>query len=115
MDWNQDEELQQVFRTEMEERAPRLIAGAEAMMAGTLTTEITSDSMREAHTVKGTARVMGYLAIADAGAKLETDWRAVMDHELDPTADLGRHFLAISQRLLAAVERQPGLRNLAGQ
>ena len=108
MDWNQDEELQQVFRAEMEERAPRLVAGAEAMIAGTLTAEITSDSMREAHTVKGTARVMGFNAIADAGARLESDWKAVMDHECDPTADLGRHFLAISQNLLPAIDADPG-------
>jgi chemotaxis protein histidine kinase CheA len=107
VDWNQDEELLQVFRTEMEDRAPRLVAGAEAMIAGTLTTEITSDSMREAHTVKGTARVMGFNAIADAGARLESDWKAVIEHDLDPTADLGRHFLAISQQLFAAVDAHP--------
>ncbi|NNC92003.1 MAG: hypothetical protein HKN80_05890, partial [Acidimicrobiia bacterium] len=41
VDWNQDDELQAIFRAEMEERAPRLIEGAQAMIDGGLTTELT--------------------------------------------------------------------------
>ncbi len=63
--------------------------------------------MREAHTVKGTARVMGFNAIAEAGARLESDWTAVMEHQLEATAELGRHFLDISQNLLPAVDAHP--------
>lgn len=104
MEWDKDEELQAIFRTEMEERAPRLVAGAEAMIAGTLSEQLAQDSAREAHTVKGTARVMGFHAIADAGAKLETDWKAVADHALDASPELGARLLAVSAHLLPAID-----------
>ena len=114
MEWNKDEELQAIFRTEMEERSPRLVAGAEAMVAGTLSQELAQDSAREAHTVKGTARVMGFHAIADAGGKLETDWKAIVDHDLEASPELGARLLAVSRELLPAIdadheEGTPGL------
>ncbi|MBT8217490.1 MAG: response regulator [Acidimicrobiia bacterium] len=107
MDWNQDDELQAIFRTEMEERAPHLVAGAQAMIDGTLSAEITEQCVREAHTIKGTAKVMGYDLIGDAGGRLETDWRAIADHTLEPSAELGRRFLALSSHLLPAVDGDP--------
>ncbi|RZV47650.1 MAG: hybrid sensor histidine kinase/response regulator [Acidimicrobiia bacterium] len=107
MDWNQDDELQAIFRTEMEERAPRLIDGARAMIDGTLTAEMTELCAREAHTIKGTAKVMGFEAIGNAGGRLESDWKAVQDHTVDASAQLGRQFLAVSERLLGAVDADP--------
>lgn len=107
MDWNQDDELQAIFRTEMEERAPRLVAGAQAMIDGTLSAEITEQCVREAHTIKGTAKVMGFEVIGDAGGRLESDWRAIADRSLDPSAELGRRFLALSSQLLPAVTGDP--------
>lgn len=92
---------------EMEERGPRLIAGAQAMIDGTLTAELTETTAREAHTIKGTAKVMGFELIGDAGAKLESDWKAVESHKLEPTADLGRRLLALSEQLIPAIEGDP--------
>lgn len=107
MDWNQDDELQAIFREEMEERAPRLVAGARAMIEGSLTADLTEVSAREAHTVKGTAKVMGFSAIGDAASRLESDWKAVQDHSLEPSLELGRRFLAVSEQLLPAVGADP--------
>jgi len=107
VDWNQDDELQAIFRTEMEERAPRLIVGAEAMMDGSLAAELIESCAREAHTIKGTAKVMGFEAIGEAGGRLEGDWKAVADHSLDPSPELGRRFLAVSRQLLPAIEADP--------
>ena len=108
MDWNQDDELQTIFRQEMEERTPRLIDGARAMLDGTLTSELIEGSAREAHTVKGTAKVMGFAAIGDAAGRLEADWKAVLDRSVEPSDVLGRGLLAVSEQLLPAVEADPG-------
>ena len=107
VDWNQDDELQVIFRTEMEERSPRLVEGAQAMIDGALTAETTELCTREAHTIKGTAKVMGFQAIGDAGGRLESDWKAIQDHELEPTEALGRRFLAVSSQLLPAITADP--------
>ena len=107
MDWNQDDELQEIFRSEMNERVPRLIDGARAMIDGSLTAEITELCAREAHTIKGTAKVMGFEAIGDAGGRLEADWKALQDYSLDPSELLGRHLLAISSQLLPAIAADP--------
>jgi chemotaxis protein histidine kinase CheA len=107
VDWNHDDELQEIFRTEMEDRTPRLIEGAEAMIEGTLTAEMTEICAREAHTIKGTAKVMGFEAIGNAGGRLESDWKAVQDHTIEASIQLGRRFLAVSQRLIPAIESDP--------
>jgi len=107
VDWNQDDELQTIFRTEMEDRAPRLIEGARAMIDGNLTAEMTELCAREAHTIKGTAKVMGFAAIGDAGGRLESDWKAVQDYAVDASAQLGRRFLALSQQLVPAIDADP--------
>ncbi len=77
------------------------------MIDGTLTAEVTETCAREAHTIKGTAKVMGFAAIGDAGGRLESDWKAVQDHTLDPSAELGRRFLAVSQQLVSAIDADP--------
>jgi two-component system chemotaxis sensor kinase CheA len=107
VDWDQDDELQAIFRTEMEERVPPLVEGAQAMIDGTLTAELTERCAREAHTIKGTAKVMGFQVIGDAGGRLESDWKEIQDHNLDPTAQLGRRFLAVSRALLPAIDFDP--------
>jgi len=107
VDFNQDDELQAIFRTEMEERAPRLIQGAQAMVDGTLTAALTETTAREAHTIKGTAKVMGFELIGDVGSKLESDWKAVQSHSLEATAALGRRLLAVSHLLLPAIDADP--------
>ena len=107
VDWDQDEELQAIFRTEMEERVPHLIEGALAMIEGTLTAELTEQCAREAHTIKGTAKVMGFAVIGDAGGRLEEDWKAIQEHTLHPTAQLGRRFLAVSRSLIPAIDADP--------
>jgi chemotaxis protein histidine kinase CheA len=107
VDWNHDDELQAIFQQEMDERVPRLIDGARAMIDGALTSELTEGTAREAHTIKGTAKVMGFQAIGDAAGRLESDWKAVLDHSLDPSENLGRLFLAVTEQLLPAIAADP--------
>jgi chemotaxis protein histidine kinase CheA/methylmalonyl-CoA mutase cobalamin-binding subunit len=112
VNWDHDDELQAIFRAEMEERVPRLIAGARAMIDDALSGVLTEETTREAHTIKGTAKVMGFQAIGDAAGRLESDWKAVLDHSLDPSATLGRRFLAVSEQLLPAIQADPELGTL---
>src|SRR3972149_5015073 len=79
---NVEQDLQQLFAGEVQERTARLMAGAEAMAAGPLDEETLQTMIREGHTLKGTARMMGFAAISDAGKALEDAWRAVAAGEI---------------------------------
>src|SRR3972149_4298839 len=79
---NLEQDLQQLFAGEVQERTARLMAGAEAMAAGHLDEETLQTMIREGHTLKGTARMMGFAAISDAGKALEDAWRAVAAGEI---------------------------------
>lgn len=99
MDWNNDPELQQMFTDEVNGRASRLAFGAAAMLEDALTPDLVAEMVREAHTVKGTGKVMGYDEIASAGLLCERVWRWVQKGDVDPTAGLGRAFAAIAEAL----------------
>src|SRR5262245_39009810 len=77
-----EEDLQKLFVGEVEERTGRLLAGAEALTSGPLAPEALRDLVREGHTLKGTARMMGFTAISDAGKALEEAWRAISNGEV---------------------------------
>ena len=72
-------ELTRIFRDELEERSQRLVSGARDLSARQLDTETVDDLVRDAHTVKGSAALLGYDAIKEAGARLETLWRMVRE------------------------------------
>ncbi len=70
-------ELTRIFRDELEERSRRLVLGARDLADKTLGTSSIPDLVRDAHTIRGSAGLLGHDAIRDAGTRLETLWRMV--------------------------------------
>ncbi|MEE9178987.1 MAG: response regulator [Acidimicrobiia bacterium] len=70
-------ELTRIFRGELEERSSRLVLGARALADKTLGTSSIPDLVRDAHTIRGSAGLLGHDAIREAGTRLETLWRMV--------------------------------------
>lgn len=72
-------ELTRIFREEVDERTRRLVEGARALSQGQLDTETVTDLVRDAHTIKGSAGLLGYELIRDAATRLEEMWRTVVE------------------------------------
>jgi len=74
---------------------PRSPSGRDAwprsarLRGGEIDPALAGELYREGHTVKGTARMMGFTAIADAGKLLEEVWKGVQESELTMTSALG--------------------------
>lgn len=81
-------ELTRIFREELEERSRRLVMGARELLAGRLSLEEVSDLVRDAHTIKGSAGLLGRDTISQAGAALERLWRRVLDGETPSDATI---------------------------
>ena len=105
--YREDLELQRLFAGEVEERAARLVAGAERLSDGGLPPEALTDMFREGHTIKGTARMMGYSAISDAGKLLEDAWRSLRDDEIPSDARLADALGHLATELISAVAADP--------
>src|SRR4030042_5509204 len=96
-----------MFRAEVAERAGRLAAGASACATGEVDPALANDLYREGHPVKGTARMMGFTAIADAGKLLEEAWKGVHDGEVTMTPALATALEALAAGLENAVDGDP--------
>lgn len=106
-------ELTQIFREELDERARRLVEGARALSRGELTSDSVDDLLRDAHTIKGSAALLGNELIRDGASKLEEMWRVVAAG--DPTdPEQAVVMEAIAGRLPSAVENpeDPELRRM---
>lgn len=99
MDFQNDPELEQLFKDELDERAGSLIEGARAMAAGEPTSELAGKMLREGHTIKGTGRVMGYEGIARAGETSEFVWRWIQSGELEPSSMLAHTLEHLAQAI----------------
>jgi two-component system, chemotaxis family, sensor kinase CheA len=102
-----DLDLQSLFIAEIEERAARLQEGAAGLGTGSVDQELLVTMVREGHTIKGTARMMGYTAVSDAGKLLEDGWRALRDGEVKPAPDLAESLGMLTRELVAAVHADP--------
>lgn len=71
MHTNEDADLRSLFRDEVVERAGRIAAGAGLLASGSAPEETLADLKREGHTIKGTARMMGFSEIGEAGRLIE--------------------------------------------
>lgn len=96
-----------MFLDEVAERSQRLIEGGKAMKSGGVDDDMSGIMLREGHTIKGTARVMGFEAISDAGKMIEDLWRAVKAGEVEPYPNLGRCLVALSETLNDATKADP--------
>ncbi len=96
-----------MFLDEINERSARLIEGGQAMKAGNVDDEMAGVMLREGHTIKGTARVMGFEAISDAGKMIEDLWRGVKSGEIEPYPNLGRSLVTLCETLEPATQADP--------
>jgi len=103
MDWQNDPELEKLFKDELDERSASLAEGARAMMDGEITSELAGRMLREGHTIKGTGRVMGYEGIARGGEACEFVWRFIQQGDLDPSSMLGRTLLMLAEAIPPAL------------
>jgi len=105
--YDDDLELQRLFAGEVDERAAALVEGSVLLGRGAVSPERLGDMCREGHTIKGTARMMGYIAISDAGKLLEDAWRSVRDGEVIPDERLATALGRLAGELVAAVAADP--------
>jgi len=99
VDPRQSPELTELFRQELEERSDALLQAARALLIGDLEPSDFEDAVRHAHTVKGSARLMGDEAIASAAAMLEQTWRALREQRLEATTEVAASLIELSERL----------------
>ncbi|HEU4321320.1 MAG TPA: response regulator [Acidimicrobiia bacterium] len=92
-----------IFRDELDERSRRLVSGARALREGELSADDVSDLLRDAHTIKGSAGLLGHESIRNAAKHLEDQWRLVADGARPAPDDVGA-MEAIAARLNAAVD-----------
>ena len=77
LDWGDSSELQDIFKAEVTDRSARLIEGAQTLIDGTFKLNPSQDLARDAHTIKGSARVMGFDFAAEGARLLEEIWKAL--------------------------------------
>jgi two-component system, chemotaxis family, sensor kinase CheA len=99
-------ELTRIFREELEERSRRLVDGVRLLIEGDLTADAVPDLIRDAHTVKGSAGLLGHGALADAGSALEKAWRAVLEERKVPS-DVLVAMEATAGRLVPVLDGEP--------
>ena len=109
MPFTDDAELRVMFRAEVAERAGRLAAGASACATGAVDPALANDLYREGHTVKGTSRMMGFTAIADAGKLLEEAWKGIHDGEVTMSPALAEALEGLAAGLPGAVDADPDI------
>ncbi|MGH8915277.1 MAG: hybrid sensor histidine kinase/response regulator [Acidimicrobiia bacterium] len=95
-------ELTRIFRDELEERSGHLVAGARALRESTLDETQIPDLIRDAHTVKGSAGLLGHDQIREVATRLELLWKRVSEG-YSPPADVVVAMEASAGRLVAAL------------
>ena len=70
-------ELTRIFREELDERSGRLVAGAIALRHDELEDGRLQDLVRDAHTIKGSAGLLGYDEIKEVASRLEHLWKQI--------------------------------------
>lgn len=104
MTWTRDPQLGQMFREELDQRSSALAEGAVAYAARDFDASLTTDMCREGHSVKGTARVMGFETIGDAGALLEKTWRLIDGGNLEWDADVADALIVLAEALPESID-----------
>ena len=96
-------ELTQIFRDELEERSGRLVAGARSLQHHDLDETSIQDLVRDAHTIKGSAGLLGYEQVRDIATRLEQLWKKVSEG-YSPPRDVAVAMEASAGRLLASLD-----------
>jgi two-component system chemotaxis sensor kinase CheA len=90
MDASLPPELIEIYHSEVVDRARRLAAGARQLALQQLTPDALAELIRDAHTIKGSSRVIGLTEMGHAGALLENAWKRIESGDLTPTGAVGR-------------------------
>ncbi|MCB1246752.1 MAG: Hpt domain-containing protein, partial [Acidimicrobiia bacterium] len=96
-------ELTRIFREELQQRSERLVAGARSLRDRTLGAADVPDLVRDAHTIKGSAGLLGHDRIREAASCLEELWRGVSEGHA-PSADVVVAMEASAGRLPSAID-----------
>lgn len=99
-------ELIEIYHSEIIERSRRLASGARQLALARLSPEAIGDLMRDAHTIKGSSRVIGLTEMGNAGALLEQAWKQIETGVLTPTATVGRALEQLSAVLPDCAEQE---------
>jgi len=107
MGWSPDPELHKMFLDELDQRAGRLSTAANTLALGDIEKVDLPSVCREAHTIKGTARVMGYVAVGAGAAVLETAWEDITAGSVPAGHDLGEALAAVTVAIHSAGDESP--------
>jgi two-component system chemotaxis sensor kinase CheA len=105
--FDDDLELQRLFGGEVAERSELLVQGARKLASGDVSDALLDDMHREGHTIKGTARMMGFNAVSDAGKLLEDAWREIRNGDRGAPPGLAAALETLSAELLPAISADP--------
>jgi chemotaxis protein histidine kinase CheA/ActR/RegA family two-component response regulator len=93
-----------IFREELAQRSANLVEGSTAMSADKLDIDRFSTLFRDAHTIKGSSRVMGFVDMGEAARVLEAVWRDISEGVLQPGAELGELLRAVAAEFPGAMD-----------
>jgi len=99
-----DAELLAIFREEVMQRSANLVEGSSAMSAGQLDPERFSTLFRDAHTIKGSSRVMGFVDMGEGARVLEAAWRDISEGVLQPSGELGELLRGVAAEFAGAID-----------
>jgi two-component system, chemotaxis family, sensor kinase CheA len=97
-------ELIALFRQELEERSAALVEAARRLLVDNLDAEALETATRDAHTIKGSARLMGNEPVASAAAALEQAWRALGEQRVERSTELAAGLIELAERLGRSAE-----------
>lgn len=106
MDASLPPELIEIYHSEVVDRARRLAAGARRLTLQQLTPDAVAELIRDAHTVKGSSRVIGLTEMGHAGALLESAWKRIESGDLTPTGPVGRALEQLASFLPEGAEQE---------
>ena len=96
-----------MFLEELEQRSRRLADAAAAVTRGEAHTLDLNSVGRDAHTIKGTAGVMGYKAVGAGGLVLESAWEAVAAGDAEAGSEIGSALGDVAAAVLDAGHIDP--------
>lgn len=102
-----DLDLQSLFVAEIDDRGARLADGARRLSEGPIEAELLETMVREGHTIKGTARMMGYTAVSDAAKLLEDGWRLLRDGHAERSPELADALTLLTREMAGAIAADP--------
>jgi chemotaxis protein histidine kinase CheA len=99
-----DDDLKALFRDEVVERSGRIAAGAGLLASGSAPDGTYVDLKREGHTIKGTARMMGFTEIGEAGRLIEDVMQAAVENRAPAGVALWKALVRVAEVLPAALD-----------